>query len=73
MTHKGSLKSSAERKGDIVTQIITFDGGVKKTVRGIKTATINQGQFTKYETTDGRLVYINDNKVLSVETFTENG
>lgn len=73
MTHKGSLKSSAERKGDIVTQIITFDRGVKKTVRGIKTATINQGQFTKYETTDGRLVYINDSKVLSVETFSENG
>jgi len=67
----GSLKSSAERKGKIVTQIITFEGGVKKTVRDIITSTIIQGQFTKYETLDGRLVFINDSKVLSIETFTQ--
>ena len=66
-----SLKSSAEIKGKVVTQIITFVGGVKKTVRGVKTETIIQGQFTKFETTDGRLVMINDNNVLSVEIFNE--
>lgn len=66
-----SLKSSAERKGKIVTQIITFVGGIKKTVRGVKTETIQQGQFTKFETTDGRLVMINDINVLSVEVFNE--
>lgn len=66
-----SLKSSVELKGGIVTQIITFEGGIKKTIRGIKTDTIIQGQLTKFETLDGRLVMINDDKVLSVEVFNE--
>lgn len=30
-----------------------------------------QGQFTKFETADGRLVMINDAKVLCVEVFSE--
>ena len=37
----------------------------------MKTETIQQGQFTKFETTDGRLVMINDINVLSVEVFNE--
>lgn len=66
-----SLKSSAETKGKVVTQIITFINGVKKTIKGVQTETIVQGQFTKFETTDGRLVMINDNNVLCVEVFAE--
>lgn len=65
------LKSSIEQKGKVVTKIYTFVGGVKKTVRGVKTDTVIQGQFTKYETLDGRLVFINDNNVLSIEVFTD--
>jgi len=64
-----SLKSSAERKGDIVDQIITCKGGYKKTFRGIKTDTIEQGEFTKFETTDGRLIMVNTANVLFVEIF----
>jgi hypothetical protein len=67
------LKSSIEQKGKVVTKIYTFMGGVKKTVRGVKTDTVIQGQFTKYETLDGRLVFINDNNVLSIEVFNEDG
>jgi hypothetical protein len=65
------LKSTVEEKGKTVTQIITFMGGTKKTIKGIITKTIVQGQFTKFETNDGRLVMINDANVLCVEVFTE--
>lgn len=65
------LKSSVETKGKIVTEIITFVGGLKKTISGIKSHTIKQGQFTKFETEDGRLVMINDVNVLCIEVFTE--
>lgn len=66
------LKSSVEVKGKIVTQIITFMGGTKKTIPGVKSETIKQGQFTKFETEDGRLIMINDANVLCVEVFSEN-
>jgi hypothetical protein len=65
------LKSSTERKGKTVTQIVTFIGGTKKTFRGVITSTIEQGQFTKFETKDGRLIMINDTNVLCVEVFEE--
>jgi len=66
------LKSSTERKGKTVTQIVTFIGGTKKTIRGVITNSIEQGQFTKYETQDGRMVLVNDQNVLTVEIFAEN-
>lgn len=66
-----SLKSSVEQKGKKVTQIITGVSGIKKTFRGVRTETIEQGQFTHFETTDGRLVLVNDRNVLFVEIFAE--
>ncbi len=63
--------SSAEEKGKYVTQLITFVGGVKKTFQGVITSSIHQGQLTKFNLRDGRLVLINDSNVLSVEIFTE--
>lgn len=68
---KEDLKSSASKKGERVTQIITAVTGVKKTIRGIRTKTIEQGQFTKFETEDGRLVFINDSNVFCIEVFSE--
>jgi len=67
-----SLNSSVEKKGKTVTQIITGISGIKKTFRGVKTKTIEQGQFTHFETQDGRLVLINDRNVMFVEIFKEN-
>jgi len=64
-----SLQSSAERKGKIITEIITCNGGYKKTFRGILSETIEQGEFTKFETEDGRLVMVNTANVLFVEIF----
>ena len=66
-----SLKSSVEKKGKLVTQIITGISGIKKTFRGVKTETIEQGQFTHFETTDGRTILINDKNVLWIEVFKE--
>ena len=65
------LKSSVQKSGKVVTEIITFIGGQKKTIKGILTDTIQQGQFTKFETKDGRMVMVNDQNVLCVEVFKE--
>ena len=65
------LKSSVERKGSRVTEIITMKGGYKKTFRGIKTETIEQGEFTHFDTLDGRTVLVNTKNVLFVEVFGE--
>lgn len=63
------LQSSAANKGKYVTQIITATTGVKKTIHDIDTSTIQQGQFTKFKTKDGRLIMINDDNVFCIEIF----
>lgn len=63
------LQSTAKTQGEAVTQIIHFVGGEKRTFENIKTSNIKQGQFTKLETTDGRLIMINDKNVLCIEVF----
>lgn len=57
------FKSSVQRKGKIVTQIIIFRDGSKKTFEGIKTDTIKQGEFTRFELEDGRTIYVNTRNV----------
>jgi len=64
-----SLRSSVEKKGKEVTQVIGFSQGNKKTWRNIKTDTIEQGEFTKFETEDGRLVMVNTKNVDWVEVM----
>tara|TARA_B100000795_G_C22605193_1_gene362848 strand:- start:302 stop:523 length:222 start_codon:yes stop_codon:yes gene_type:complete len=66
------LKSSVAHKGRYVTQIIHFVGGYCKTIHGIDTETIEQGQFTKFTTKDGIMVLIHDPNVLMIEVFEEN-
>jgi hypothetical protein len=65
------LRSSVSGISDYVTQIIHFKDGVKRTFHGVITKTINQGQFTKFETKDGRFILINDKNVLCIEVFEE--
>ena len=65
------LQSSLKSKGEYVTQIIHFVGGVTRTFESIKTAEIKQGQMTKLETKDGRIIMINDSNVLCIEVFSE--
>ena len=63
------LKSSVSKKGSIVDQVIHFRGGEKKTYRGILTDTIEQSEFTQFETADGKRVYINTKNVNCFEVF----
>jgi len=66
-----SLKSSIIQKGRYVSQILHFIGGEKRTFNNVDTHSIKQGQFTKFETKDGRLVMVNDKNVLCIEIITE--
>ena len=63
------FKSSVESKGKIVTQIICFVDGSKKTFKGIITETIEQSEFTRFDLIDGRRVYINTKNVLCFEVL----
>tara|TARA_B110000977_G_C10917633_1_gene431779 strand:+ start:39 stop:260 length:222 start_codon:yes stop_codon:yes gene_type:complete len=65
------LKSSVAQQGRYVTQIIHFVGGYCKTIHGVDTETIEQGQFTKFITKDGIMVLIHDPNVLMIEVFEE--
>jgi len=67
-----SLKSSIIAKGRYVSQILHFVGGEKRTFNNVDTHSIKQGQFTKFETKDGRLVMVNDKNVLCIEIIKEN-
>jgi len=70
--NKKSYKSSVEERGEIVTQIICFSNGNKKTFKGIKSGTIMQGEFTHFELIDGRRIYINTKNVDFFEVIKEN-
>jgi hypothetical protein len=69
---KTDLQSSIKKQGEYVTQIIHFIGGEKRTFENIKSSTVKQGQFTKLNTIDGRMILINDKNVLCIEVFSEN-
>ena len=64
-------KSSVQKQGEYVTQIIHFVGGVKRTFSGLNTTNIKQGQYTKLQTKDGRMILVNDENVLCIEVFPE--
>jgi hypothetical protein len=68
---KTNLKSSIIKKGRYVSQILHFVGGEKRTFNEVDTHSIKQGQFTKFETKDGRLVMVNDKNILCIEIITE--
>ena len=65
------LESSVKERGKWVTQIIHFVNGEKRTIEGINTHTIRQGEFTKFLLKDKSYVMINDKNVLMIEVFRE--
>ena len=65
------LESSIKEQGQWVTKIIHFIHGEKRTIEGVHTYTVRQGQFTKFKCKDGRYILINDTNVLMVECFKE--
>lgn len=58
-----SLKSSVEKVGEVVTQIIHFKSGHEKTFEGVLSQSIKVGSFTKFMTKDGKMVAINHKEV----------
>jgi hypothetical protein len=66
------LQSTTKDQGKVVTQIIHFTNGEKRTFENILTNSIKQGQFTKLTTLDGRLIMVNDKNVLCIEVFKQN-
>ena len=66
-----NMKSTVTTQGEVVTQIIHFVGGVKRTYHGILSSSIKQGQFTKFKCKDGKMILINDINVLAIEVFKE--
>ena len=68
---KINLLSSVTHEGKYVTQIIHFKGGYRKTIHGVDTGSIEQGQFTKFKCKDGRMILVNDVNVLMVEVFSD--
>jgi|TARA_R110002060_G_scaffold43484_3_gene54901 hypothetical protein len=71
MPTKTNLKSTVTVKGRYVSQILHFINGEKRTFNDVDTHSIKQGQFTKFETKDGRLVMVNDKNILCIEIITE--
>ena len=66
-----NLLSSVCNEGEVVTQIIHFKDGQRKTIHGIISSTIETGKFTKFNCKDGRMIMVNDENVLMIETFKE--
>ena len=66
-----NLKSSINKKGRYVCQILHFINGEKRTFENVDTHSLKQGQFTKFETKDGRLVMVNDKNILCIEIIKE--
>lgn len=66
------LHSSTKKQGEFVTQIIHFIGGEKRTIEGVKTSSVKQGQFTKMDCKNGSYILVNDKNVLLIEVFKEN-
>ena len=64
-----NLLSSVCNDGEVVTQIIHFKDGTRKTIHGIITSSIETGKFTKFYCKDNRMIMINDDNVNMVETF----
>ena len=63
------LKSTTERQGKYVTQVIHFVHGEKKTIFNIDSSSIIQGEFTKMWDKEGRLFMVNAKNVLMIEVF----
>jgi len=66
-----NLQSTVNSMGEIVTQIIHFSYGEKRTFKNIVSSTITQWEFTKMKTTDGRMILINTKNVILVEVFNQ--
>ena len=71
MIEELDLGSTTSQQGKYVTQIIHFVNGIKRTLHGVNTHSIRQGQMTKFKLKDGSYIMVNDENVLMIEVFKE--
>jgi hypothetical protein len=64
-----NLHSSVNQVSALVTQIIHFRNGNKRTFENIISSSIKQGEFTKFKLLDGRMLLINTQNVDCIEVF----
>ena len=65
------MHSTVAEKGNVVTEVITMVGGYKKTFKGVLTDSFLQGEFTHFNTVDGRKVMVRTDSVLFIEVVKE--
>lgn len=66
------LNSSVKQVGPLVTQIIGFTNGSKKTFYNIISDSITQSEFTSMRTIEGYMIKIATDKVLWLEIHEQN-
>jgi len=71
MNKEKPIHSTVAEKGNVVTEVITMIGGYKKTFRGVKTDSFLNGEFTHFNTLDGRKVMVRTENVLFIEVVKE--
>ena len=71
MGQESNLKSSVAEKAPVVDQYIQFADGSEKTFKGVRTDTITQSQFRRFELENGTVVYVNTSRVNFFEVHTK--
>lgn len=66
-----NLKSSVNKMGKLVTQIIQFSGGNTKTWQNMKPETMIEGRFVKMWCSDGKMVMIHTKNVDWIEVHSQ--
>ena len=67
-----NLQSSVNEMGKTTTQILHFVGDVKRTIPGVISSKIKEGEFVKLFLKDGRMILISKKNILMTEIFNEN-
>jgi len=66
-----NLRSSVNEIGETTTQILHFIGDSKRTLHGVISSKIKEGEFVKLFLKDGRMIMIQKKNLLLVEVFNE--
>lgn len=67
-----NLKSNVTELGDKVTEILYNINGGKKTIHHIKTQTIEQSEWTRFDCDNGHRYMVNKDLVWLIEVIPEN-
>lgn len=66
-----NLKSNVNQLGEIVTQILYTKNGQKKTIHGVKSDSLEQSQYTRFDCVNGHRFLVQDEFVWLIEVIPE--